>query len=143
MNVWLGVAFGLSASVGFAASAVFARLGLQYMRVTTGTLASLVVGAVITMVLALLIHSEQIFALSAVAFAWFLLVGFVNFPLGRLLNYTGVSLVGVSKATPIVGTNPLFATVLAISFGGETVNLPIVLGTFCIIGGLSLILSQR
>ena len=77
------------------------------------------------------------------AFLWFLLSAFINFPLGRLLNFTGVSLVGVSKSAPIVGSSPLFATVLAISVGGESINAMIALGTVSIIGGLVLILSQK
>lgn len=139
----LGVFLGLSAALGFGSSAVFARLGLQHMRPTTGTLVSLIVGTIITMTLAFALHSDQIFTLIGIAFLWFLLSGAVNFPVGRLLNYTSVSLVGVSRSAPIVGSSPLFATVLAVTVGGETINLPILLGTAFIIGGLVLILSQR
>ena len=139
----LGVILGLSAAAGFGASAVFARLGLQYMRSTTGTLASLIIGTTITMALAFALHWEVIFALSGVAFLWFLLSGTINFPIGRLLNFTSVRLVGVSRSTPIVGSSPLFATVLAITIGGETINISILVGTISIIGGLTLILTQR
>lgn len=139
----LGVVFGLSAALGFGGSAVFARLGLRYMKSPLGTLASLLVGIVITMTLAVTFHFDSILALTPVAFAWFLLSGIINFPMGRLLNYTGVSLAGVSRSAPIVGSNPLFAAVLAISFGGETITIPILLGTLSIIGGLTLILSQK
>ena len=139
----LGILLGLAAAFGFGTAAVFARLGLQYMRPTTGTLVSLVVGTVITMSLAFVLHREAIFALTGVAFLWFLLSGTVNFPIARLLNFTGVRLVGVSRATPIVGSSPLFATVLAITVGGESINAPILAGTLSIIGGLTLILTQR
>ena len=139
----LGVILGLSAALGFGVAAVFARVGLQDMKPTTGTLVSLVVGTAITMVLAFIFHAQAIFDLAGVAFLWFLLSAFINFPLGRLLNFTGVSLVGVSKSAPIVGSSPLFATVLAISVGGESINAMIALGTVSIIGGLVLILSQK
>ena len=139
----VGVVLGLSAAVGFGSGAVFARLGLRHMRSTTGTLASLIVGTVITMAISFALYSEEILGLSGVAFLWFLLAGSINFPLGRLLNYTGVSLAGVSKATPIVGASPMFATIMAVTLGGESVNLPILLGTACIVGGIALILSQR
>ena len=138
-----GVLLGLSAALGFGSSAIFARLGLQHMRATTGTLVSLTVGTIITMVIAFAFHAREIFALSGVAFLWFLLSGVINFPLGRLLNFTAVSLVGVSRATPIIGSSPLFAAAFAITVGGETINIPIFLGTISIIGGLGLILSQR
>ena len=139
----LGVVLALSAAVGFGTSAVFARIGLQHMRATTGTLVSLLVGTAITMSLAFALHSGEIFALSGVAFLWFLLSGGVNFPVGRLLNYTSVSLAGVSRSTPIVGSSPLFATVLAVTIGGETIGLQTLAGTISIVAGLALILSQR
>jgi len=63
--------------------------------------------------------------------------------MGRLLNYTSVRLAGVSRASPVVGASPLFAIVLAITVGGESIDLPTLLGAFSIIGGLFLVLSQR
>ena len=133
----------LLAAAGFGTAAVFARLALQHMRSTTGTLLSLIVGTSIVMTIALLIHWEAIFGLAGVAFLWFLLSGSINFPIGRLLNFTSVRLAGVSRSSPIVGSSPMFATALAITVGGETVNAPILVGTMAIIGGLTLILSQR
>lgn len=139
----LGILLGLSAALGFGASAVLARVGLLHIRSTTATLVSLLVGTTITMTLAFIVDSAEILVLSGVVFLWFLLSGVINFPLGRLLNFTGVSLAGVSRSSPIVGASPLFATALAVSVGGESINALILLGTFCIIGGLALILSQR
>ena len=98
-----GVLLSLCAAVGFGSSAVFARVGMQHMRATSGALISLVVGSVVTTVIAFAIHSGEIFDLEGVAFLWFLVVGALSFPLGRLMNYTGVRLVGVSRASPIVG----------------------------------------
>ena len=138
-----GVVLGLSAALGFGGSAVFARLGLQYMRSTTGTLVSLLVGTTIMLTLAFALHPDEIFALGGVVFLWLLLSAIINFPMGRLLNYTGVRLAGVSRASPVVGASPIFALVLAITIGGESINLPTLLGTFSIIGGLFLVLSQR
>ena len=137
------IALGLSAALGFGSSAVFARIGLQHVRPTSGTLVSLIVGSVITMTLAFAFHFDEMFALSSFAFVWFLLSAFINFPLGRLLNFTAVDLAGVNRATPIIGASPLFAMALALAIGGESINVPIFLGTVSIIGGLVLVLSQR
>ena len=139
----LGIALGLSAALGFGLSAIFARLALQHMRATTGTLISLIVGTVIAMALAFAIYPDKILGLSSVAFLWFLLSGFINFPLVRVLNYVSVGLVGVSRSTSIVGASPIFATTLAVTIGGESLGLLTLLGTLSIIGGLALILSQR
>ena len=139
----LGIVLSLSAALGFGLSAIFARLALQHMRATTGTLISLIVGTTIAMIIAFAIYPDKVLGLGAVAFLWFLLSGFINFPLGRFFNYLGVSMVGISKATPIIGASPLFATALAVTIGGESLGLITLLGTFSIIGGLALILSQR
>ena len=139
----LGVVLGLSAALGFGGSAVFARLALQYMRPTTVTLVSLLVGAAIMVGLAFALHPAEIFALSGVVLLWLLLSGIINFPFGRLLNYTGVRLVGVSGASTVVGASPLFALVLAISIGGESINQLTLLGTLSIVAGMSLVVSQR
>ena len=138
-----GVVLGLVAALGFGAAAIFARLGLQYMRPTSGTLVSMVVGTVITTLLAFVFHWNEIFTLTGVAFLWFLIAGTVNFPMGWLLNFSSVRWAGVSRASPVVGSSPLFATILAVTIGGETVTFFVLLGTISITGGLVLILSQR
>jgi len=139
----LGAALALSAALGFGASAVFVRIGVQYIRPTTGTFVSLLVGIVITLTLALVFHFDDILTLSGVAFAWFLLSGTLNFPLGRLLNFTSVSRIGVSRSAPIVGASPLFAAILGITVGGESMNLLIFLGTLAIICGIAIIVGQK
>lgn len=139
----LDVVLGLSAALGFGSSAIFARLGLQYLRPTTGTFVSLFVGSVITITLAFIFHFDEILVLSGFAFIWFFLSGLINFPMGRLLNFTAVSLAGVNRATPIIGASPLFAAALALTIGGEDISIGILLGTILITLGLALVLSQR
>lgn len=139
----LGVLLSLAAALGFGGSAVLARVGLQYVSPVTGTLVSLLVGIVITTTLALVLHFDEIWALTAIAFGWFLLVGVLNYPLGRLLNFNSVSKVGVARATPVVGASPLFAAALAVTIGGETMSWTIFVGTLAIVGGIALIVSQK
>ena len=139
----LGVVLGLTSALGFGSAPVFVRLGMQHVRSTTATAVSLVVGTAVTMSIAFSFHAGEIFALSGFAFVWFLLSAVINFPLGRLLNFTSVRLAGVARATPIVGSSPMFAAALAVTIGGESMSLPVLAGTISIIGGLALVLSQR
>jgi len=139
----MGIVLALMAAGGFGSTAVFARLGLEHMRAATGTLFSLIVSSAIAVAIALGLHASEIFGLGGSALAWLAIAGVLSFPLGRLLNYTGVSLAGVSRASPIIGAAPLFATALALSLGGESLSTPILVGTVSIIGGLVLILSQQ
>jgi len=139
----LGAALALAAALGFGASAVFARIGLQHMRPTTGAFISLLVGIAVTLTIALVFHFDDILALGGIAFAWFLLSGTLNFPLGRLLNFTSVNKIGVARSAPIVGASPLFAAILAVTLGGESMNLHIFAGTLVIISGIALIVGQK
>ena len=139
----LGAAMALTAAMGFGAAAVFARIGLQYMRPTTGAFVSLLIGIAITLTLALVFHFDDIFALSGIAFVWFLITGTLNFPLGRLLNFTSVNKIGVSRSAPIIGAAPLFSGILGVTIGGESMNLFIFTGTLVIIGGIALIVGQK
>lgn len=139
----LGAAMALTAAVGFGAAAVFARIGLQYMRPTTGAFVSLLIGIAITLTLALVFHFDDILALSGIAFVWFLVTGTLNFPLGRLLNFTSVHKIGVSRSAPIIGAAPLFSGTLGVTLGGESMNLFIFTGTLVIIGGIALIVGQK
>lgn len=139
----LGATLALAAALGFGASAVFARIGLQHMRPTTGAFISLLVGIAVTLTIALVFHFDDILALGGIAFAWLLLSGTLNFPLGRLLNFTSVNKIGVARSAPIVGASPLFAAILAVTLGGESMNLYIFAGTLVIIGGIALIVGQK
>ena len=139
----LGAAMALTAAMGFGAAAVFARIGLQYMRPTTGAFVSLLIGIAITLTLALVFHFDDILVLSGVAFVWFLITGTLNFPLGRLLNFTSVSKIGVSRSAPIIGAAPLFSGILGVTLGGESMNIFIFSGTLVIIGGIAMIVGQK
>ncbi|MCY4579622.1 MAG: EamA family transporter, partial [Chloroflexi bacterium] len=101
------------------------------------------VGVAITFTLAVVFHFDDILTLGGIAFAWFLLSGTLNFPLGRLLNFTSVGKLGVARAAPVVGASPLFAAILGVTVGGETMNLFIFGGTVAIIAGIALIVGQR
>ena len=139
----LGAAMALTAAMGFGAAAVFARIGLQYMRPTTGAFVSLLIGIAITLTLALVFHFDDILALSGIAFVWFLITGTLNFPLGRLLNFTSVNKIGVSRSAPIIGAAPLFSGILGVTVGGESMNIFIFTGTLVIIGGIAMIVGQK
>ena len=120
------------------------------MRPTSGALLSLAVSTVVTMTIALSLRPRQVFGLSRTALLLLFVVRVLSFAVGDLLNYTGVRLAGVSRASPIVGASPLLATALAVAYGGESLNGPLlqrldrvtartVLGALLMLGGVALI----
>ena len=139
----LAIVFALLAATGWGTAAIFARLGLQHMRSTTGTVVSLASGVAMVGTLALLVHRDIMFSLPAAALLWFLLLGTINYPLGRYFSFLGVHLAGVSRASPILAAAPVVAVILGVTLGGETLTPFIALGTAAIIGGVVLIVTEK
>lgn len=139
----LGILFALTASVCWAAGAILARLSLLQLRSSTGTIISLVAGVAVVMSLVLLFYRDYVGDLSGTIFLWFVVAGVFQTLLGRFLNYSSVQRIGVSRALPIIGAAPLFATVFAVLFTGEQMTLPLLAGTTAIIGGVALIVSSQ
>ena len=139
----LGIAFGLMAATCWGFSAILVRLGLQYIRPTTGTWLSLLPGCVLIMGLALVFNRDVFPTLTVVAFLWFALSGLFNFALGRLFNAVSIQMAGVARATPLFSTAPLFATILAVIFLGESVTPWLIVGTVTIVCGIALITSEQ
>ena len=133
----------LAAAVGFGATAVFARLGMRHVSTSSATLMSLIVSTLITLAIAAALHSRGILEIGKVALFLCFLVGLLFYPMGRLLNFAGVRLARVSRASTIVGASPLVATGLAVAVDGESANFWLLAGAISIVGGLSLSLSQQ
>ena len=139
----MAIIFALMAATLWAITTIFVRLGLRHMPSNIGTFISLVVSFLTVFALALTLNPKSLFALPAVAFMWFALHGVVNFLGGRFLNFTGVSMAGATRASPLVALSPLFAMVLAMVFLKERPSGIVVAGTVAIVLGIILIVSER
>jgi transporter family protein len=69
----------------------------------------------------------------------FVVVGFFQPGLTRLLSYKGIDALGVALTDPIRATTPLFSAMMAILFLGEDITLAIVVATLMIIAGITLL----
>ena len=139
----LAVVLALLASIGWGTSAVLVRAGLRGMSPVTGTVVSLAAGSLLVGSVALAVYGPSAFALPLAAFGWIFLLGSANYPLGRFLNFTAVSLAGVSRAAPIQASSPLIAMSLGILLGGETLTPLIAAGALSIVSGVVLIVTAR
>jgi transporter family protein len=70
-------------------------------------------------------------------------VGFFQPGLTRLLTYKGIDTLGVAITDPVRATTPLFCAMMAIIFLGEEITVPIVVATFMIIAGVTLLSWRR
>lgn len=139
----MAILYSLLAAFCFGSIAVFASLGLARVKNTVGTLVSLVSSAAIVAALAITFELPEILALPAIAFGWFLVQGIVTYGMGRFFQFTGVSIVGASRASSVVAASPLFATVFAIVFIGERPSIMTLAGMFSIVGGIVLVVTER
>ncbi len=111
------------------------------MPATLGTFLSLLSGLVLMIAVVAVFQRDEMADVTLKVVAIFSLVGLFNFVMGRYLNFLSISHLGVTRSTPVLATTPLFATVLAVIFLGETVNGLTLLGTGLVIGGLYMVLK--
>ncbi len=139
----LGILLALLAALFFGIGSIFARLGLQHIKPMTGTFISMVSSLVLIGLLSLVTNFKATVSPSATVLLWFGMIGVINFVAGRQFNYLSIRKIGVAKASPIFASNPLFAMVLAVTFLGETITVPVVIGTLCVVVGLSLVVTSE
>ena len=139
-----GIALAITAACCWAWSAIFARLGLSSgIKASAGTFVSMLSSFLMVAILALALNFRDVLGLSLIAVFWFGLIGVINYVIGRQLNYAAIDRIGVVRASPLFATAPLFAMILAVSFIGETVNVPIVIGTLTIVAGIFLVVTSQ
>lgn len=138
-----GVILALISSVWFAATAVLARIGVRYILPLPGTLISLTISMLVTLVIAMIIHPQDMLQPGMSALVLAMITALLSYPIGRLLSFTGMKIIGVAKSSTIVGSAPLFATATAVLVTGESVTLPILVGGVTIVTGMMLIVNQQ
>lgn len=142
---WVVVALALVPAVLWGFSPILSKRGMAAGG--SSLQASLVVVIVDTSIywLALLVlQGGDLFTdLSLEAMALFAAAGFVGTALGRLAVFTGVHRVGASVNSAAISSRPLFATVLAVTFLGERVDLFTWVGILVLVGGLVVLTASK
>ena len=139
----LAVLLSVLSAIGFGATIVLARLGLQRVPPTFAVFVSLCSGFLLTFLVVLALHFRDVLELTPRAFLWFTFYAIITFPLARLSNYIAISLAGASRTAPLLAISPILSTVLALITLGERPNLMIVLGILVSVMGMVLIVSEK
>ncbi len=71
------------------------------------------------------------------AFAWFSVLGVMNYSINRWVFYTGMNAVGPSRHITITGMGPLPSLLLAVVFLGEEPGRLVLLGTVLVVLGVA------
>ena len=110
---------------------------MRYSNPATGVISSLLINVIFLWGMAILFLPLS--SLSSPSILIFVIVGFFQPGLTRLLTYKGIDALGIAITDPIRGTTPLFSAMMAIIFLGEQITLGIVVATFMIIAGITLL----
>ena len=133
------IVLAASSAIIFGIGTVFIRIGTQHVPAVVVTVISVGVSALLAITLALSFNASELTSLSGESLLWLLLQGTLAYPLGRLLNYTAISMVGAARASPIFSISPVLAFGLAMLFLGERPTELVVLGTPIMALGLALV----
>lgn len=130
----MAVYFAFQAALFFSIAHILIRRGLVESNAMTGSFISLSMSAAVLWLL--LIVSVPLSALWTPAILIFIAAGFFAPGIGRTLSYVGIEKIGVARSVPIVNSSPIFASIFAVIFLGETWVLQNIAGTLLVIAGV-------
>ena len=142
-NIITGILFAVIAAIGWGASAVLSRIALEKTDPKLATIVSLFFSSIIMFSISLSTQFNEFEKLIVSDFLWFFSAGLTSFAAGRLLNYVGIKNIGVSKASPLFGTSPLFAALLAIIILNENPTIMLGMGIVIVTFGIILITKSK
>ena len=127
------------AAVVFGAASVFVRISTRDLNASKVAVISLLAGLALFAPITLGFQWSELSGLGLRTFGWLAFIGALQFAAGRQLNYTGVQLAGVSRATPFFGTVPVFASILAVTLTDERVGAALGVGIGAVVAGSLLV----
>ena len=131
----IGAFIALLVPCCFGAGTVLARVGLVHIPANTGNFISLVSGGAVLAVVAGVFFRPEL-AVSLAVVGWLAMLGFINFPVGRFLNFVSLSKLGVVRANPVLALSPVVSAFEGVVFLDERVNPAIVAGTLAAVAGV-------
>ncbi len=137
----LAVSFALATAVMAATFSLIVRRGQAHGNAATGVLIGLIVNT--PWLIALTIWFWEPGWWRPWAFIYFAAAGLTGLSLGRVLMYQSIHTLGVSRAMPLMATNPLFTAMLAYALLGERPGPYIWAGTLLVVAGCAAIAMRR
>ena len=126
--------------MGWAGDSVLVRLGTRQSNIFAAMLVSFFVSAASIWTYILSFYSLDF--LKSPAMLYFVISGCLQPLFARALYYEGLTRIGVSRAGPLRGSEPLFAAAIAVIFLHERPNVVVYAGTLLIVASVWIISSQ-
>lgn len=134
----MGFLGAIMAALGWGTDSVLARQGLRKLPPALGTAISLCASLPICLILLAIVGPGRY---PLAGFAWFGMLGLINFLLGRQFNYRSTKRLGAARAASLMATAPLVSITLAVLFAGEHVTPLLLLGVALSVSGVILVVS--
>ena len=131
----------IGSAMGWAGDSVFVRFGLRRSNIFAAMLVSYTVS--ITCMWTYLIATTSLEFIKSPAMIYYLISGCMQPLFARALFYEGITRIGVARAGPLRGSEPLFATAIAVTVFHEQPSWLVFLGTVLIVGSLWLISGKQ
>jgi len=131
----------MGSAMGWAADSVLVRFGLRKSNIFAAMLVSYVVS--VTCVWTYLIATTSLEFLTSPAMVYYLISGCIQPLFARALFYEGITRIGVARAGPLRGIEPLFATAIAMVVFQEQPGWWVFFGTILIVTSLWLISGKQ
>ncbi|MBM4260119.1 MAG: DMT family transporter [Deltaproteobacteria bacterium] len=128
-------------AMGWAGDSIFVRFGLRRSNIFAAMLMSYVVS--ITCVWSYLIATTSLEFLRSPAMIYYIISGCLQPIFARALFYEGINRIGVARAGPLRGTEPLFGAAAAVMFLGEQPGIVVFFGTILIVASVWLITGKQ
>jgi uncharacterized membrane protein len=128
-------------AMGWAADSVLVRLGLRKSNIFAAMLISYAVS--VTCIWTYLLTTSSLEFLRSPAMIYFLISGCLQPLFARALYYEALTRLGVGRAGPLRGAEPLFAAAIAVTVLHERPGLPVYAGTLLIVGSIWAISSAH
>lgn len=128
-------------AMGWAGDSIFVRFGLRRSNIFAAMFMSYAVS--ITCMWSYLIATTSLEFLRSPAMIYYIISGCLQPILARALFYEGINRIGVARAGPLRGTEPLFGTAAAVLFLGEQPGMIVFFGTVLIVASVWLITGKQ
>jgi drug/metabolite transporter, DME family len=128
-------------AMGWAGDSVLVRLGLRQSNIFAAMLVSYTVS--ITCLWTYILMTTPLDFLRSPAMLYFLVSGCLQPLFARALYYEALIRLGVSRAGPLRGAEPLFATAIAVAVLHEQPTVPVYVGTVLIVASIWAISSGQ
>ena len=127
--------------MGWATDAILVRFGLRKSNIFAAMLMSYAVS--VAAMWSYLIATTSLDFLNSPAMIYYVISGCMQPLFARALFYQGITRIGVARAGPLRGIEPLFATAIAVVFLHERPGWLVFLGTILIVSSLWLISGKQ